>query len=212
MYLPRSFEEADPATMHAFVRTHPLATLVTMADDSLCADHIPLLLCANEDGTICLRGHVARANPVWRSIEVRPDVLAVFQDAGGYITPSWYATKAESGKVVPTWNYIAVHAAGKARTIHDPVWLHGMLTQLTGAHESPRPAPWQISDAPPDYVATQMKGIVGIEISISRMTGKWKMSQNRVLRDIVGVIAGLRALDDPPAAALAAEIERRRPR
>lgn len=210
MYLPRSFEETDLATMHDFVRAHPLATLVTGADEGLCADHIPLLL-FEEGGRIFLRGHVARANPVWRSIEARPDVLAVFQDAGRYITPSWYATKAETGKVVPTWNYAAVHANGKARSIQDADWLHALLVRLTDTHESSRSQPWRLSDAPPDYVAAQLKAIVGIEIEVSRLLGKWKMSQNKLPRDIDGVIAGLRADQDPAAASMADEIERRRP-
>jgi len=211
MYLPRHFEETDPTAMHAFVGAHPLATLVTSADDGLCADHIPLLLFAAEGGKTLLRGHVARANPVWRSIEARPDVLAIFQDAGRYITPSWYATKAETGKVVPTWNYAAVHASGKAVAIHDASWLHALLTRLTQTHETPRPQPWQLSDAPADYVAAQLKAIVGIEIEVTCLAGKWKMSQNKAAPDIDGVIAGLRANADPAAAGMADEIGRRRP-
>lgn len=211
MYLPHTFEQTDPATLHAFVRAHPLATLVTSSADGLGADHIPMLLFEGEGGKTLLRGHVARANPVWRSIEAHPDVLAVFQDAGRYITPSWYATKAETGKVVPTWNYAAVHASGKATAIHEASWLHTLLTRLTDTHESSRPQPWRLSDAPADYVAAQLKAIVGIEIEVTRLVGKWKMSQNKQPRDIDGVIAGLRALDDPKAASMADEIERRRP-
>jgi len=211
MYLPRSFEETDPATIHAFVRASPLATLVTSSDDGLCADHIPLLLFEDEGGKTLLRGHVARANPVWRSIELRPDVLAVFQDAGRYITPSWYASKGDTGKVVPTWNYAAVHASGKATAIHDAPWLHALLTRLTATHEASRRLPWRVSDAPADYIAAQLKAIVGIEIEVQRIIGKWKMSQNRISRDIDGVIAGLRGLDDAQASAMAVEIERRRP-
>jgi transcriptional regulator len=194
------------------MRTHPLATLVTLAEDGLCADHIPLLVHAAGEDDILLHGHVARANPVWRSIETRADALAIFQDAGGYITPSWYATKAQTGKVVPTWNYVAVHAYGKARAIHDPAWLRGFLTRLTATHEAARPAPWQLSDAPADYVEAQLKAIVGIEITVSRLIGKWKMSQNRQPQDIDGVVAGLRAMDDPKARAMADEVEKRRPR
>lgn len=212
MYLPRSFEETDVAALHDFVRARPLATLVTIADDGLCADHIPLLLFANEGGRTLLRGHVARANPVWRSIEARPDVLAVFQDAGRYITPSWYATKSETGKVVPTWNYAAVHACGKATVVHDPSWLHVLLTQLTATHEAARPQAWHLTDAPADYVATQLRAIVGIEIDVARLTGKWKMSQNRLARDIDGVVAGLRASTEPADTSMADEIERRRSR
>lgn len=212
MYLPRAFAETDPAAIQEFVRQHPLATLVTVGDEGLCADHIPLILCEDGTGRRFLRGHVARANPVWSSIEARPDVLAVFQDAGRYITPSWYATKAQTGKVVPTWNYAAVHATGKATAIHDPAWLHALLSRLTDVHEASRPVPWQLSDAPPDYVAAQLKAIVGIEIDVVRFAGKWKMSQNRAGHDIDGVVQGLRGAGDPASLSMADEVDRRRPR
>jgi transcriptional regulator len=138
-------------------------------------------------------------------------VLAVFQDAGGYITPSWYATKMESGKVVPTWNYVAVHARGTARAVDDARWLEAFLTRLTAANESARPKPWTLGDAPADYIATQLKAIVGIEVEVAHIVGKWKASQNRLARDIDGVIAGLRERGDPDSLRMAADVEAHRP-
>ncbi len=211
MYLPRVFEETDRSTLRRFMQSHPLATLVTMAEDGPCADHVPLLA-FEENEEIVLRGHVARANPLWRQIEANSTVLVVFHDSGGYISPSWYATKAETERVVPTWNYAAVHARGKARTQHGPEWLHSFLTTLTDTFESTRTSPWKLSDAPDAYVQAQMKAIVGIEIAVNSLIGKWKMSQNRQSRDIEGVIQGLRSTQDPSSTAIADEIERRRPR
>lgn len=211
MYLPRSFEETDRDTMLRFIRSHPLATLVTMSADGFCADHVPLLVAESPHDKTVLRGHVARANPVWKNIGECADVLAVFHDPGGYITPSWYATKAETGKAVPTWNYVAVHATGKARAIHDHDWLHALLGELTAHHEATRSAPWSLSDAPKDYVDAQIRAIVGIEVRTLDLKGKWKMSQNRLPRDIDGVVEGLRCEASEAARQMAEEVERRRP-
>ena len=211
MYLPRTFEETDSAKLNDFIARHPLATLVRMNENGLCADHIPMLIEAEAAGVV-LRGHVARANPLWCDLGAGAQALAIFQDAGGYITPSWYASKRETGKVVPTWNYIAVHAYGTARAVDDAQWLREFLTRLTAAHESHRQPPWLLTDAPEDYIATQLKAIVGIELRVTRIEGKWKMSQNRLPHDIDGVIAGLRSTGDTQAAAMAAEVEARRPR
>lgn len=211
MYLPSSFHETDPETLHRFMRANPLATLVTWSEEGAYADHLPLLTFEAGDRVV-LRGHVARANPVWRQIDGNANVLVIFHDAGGYISPSWYPTKAETHRVVPTWNYAAIHARGNARTHHDAKWLHALLTRLTDAFESGRPTPWKLADAPTDYIDTQMKAIVGIEISVVTLAGKWKMSQNRQRRDVEGVVAGLRDLGDPSSAALADEVERRQPR
>jgi transcriptional regulator len=210
MYLPKSFEESDAAAKQAFIRQHPLATLITSGDEGLCADHIPMLTAANDASGLRLQGHVARANPIWQRIDERSEILAIFQDPGRYITPSWYATKSESQRVVPTWNYIAVHAYGEAMTFKDPVWLRNFLARLTEEHESGRPLPWTLSDAPHDYVTTQLAAIVGIEIRVSRLVGKWKMSQNRSPKDIDGVIAGLEETGQPCAQRMADEIRRRR--
>jgi len=211
MYLPKSFEVNDAESLQDFVAAHPLGTLIHHDAQGLCADHIPLLIARDDAGGILLQGHVARANPLWRNIESRGDVLAVFQDPGMYITPSWYASKAESGKVVPTWNYIAVHVRGVARPIDDATWLKGFLARLTDINESKRAEPWRVSDAPDDYVAMQMKAIVGIEIAVTHWIGKWKVSQNRQSRDIDGVVSGLRDVGDPAAAHMADEVSARRP-
>jgi len=211
MYLPRQFEESDAAVMHAFIGRHRLATLVTSDGGGLCANHIPMLLETESDGRTMLRGHVARANPLWRTLGAGRDALAVFQDPGLYVTPSWYPSKAEHGKVVPTWNYMAVHAHGKARAVDDALWLRAFLARLTDANEAGRERPWQISDAPEAYVSAQLKAIVGIELAIERLAGKWKVSQNRLPRDIDGVVAGLGELADPAAARMASEVEARRP-
>lgn len=212
MYLPKVFEESDAARLHEFIGRHRLATLVSTDESGLCADHIPMLVESGADGATLLRGHVARANPLWRNLATRPQVLAIFQDPGGYITPSWYATKAQSGKVVPTWNYVAVHAYGTARCIDDPEWLQAFLARLTDANESARAQPWKVTDAPSDYIAAQLKAIVGIEVCVTRMLGKWKASQNRLAQDIDGVIAGLRAQGDPDSLRMAADVAERRPR
>lgn len=212
MYLPKTFEERDAARLHEFIGRHRLATLVSTDADGLCADHIPMLVEAGADGATLLRGHVARANPLWRNLAAHPQVLAIFQDPGGYITPSWYATKAQSGKVVPTWNYVAVHVYGTARAVEDPQWLKAFLARLTDANESGRAQPWKITDAPADYIATQLEAIVGIEVRVARMQGKWKSSQNRLAQDADGVIAGLRAQGDPDSLRMAADVEARRPR
>jgi transcriptional regulator len=211
MYMPKLFEEADPAALAGFIHAHPLATLVSTDPNGLNADHIPMLL-EHEGGTAVLRGHVARANPLWRNLGAGAAALAIFQDAGSYITPAWYATKGDTGKVVPTWNYVAVHVAGTARAVDDPQWLHAFLARLTATHESGRALPWKLTDAPAEYIAAQLKAIVGIELRVMRMQGKWKMSQNRTPRDIDGVIAGLHERGDAASLHMAEEIERRRPR
>lgn len=211
MYLPKPFEENDTAAKQAFIRQHPLATVITHGSEGLCADHIPMLISATDAPGLLLQGHVARANPIWKRIDARSEILAVFQDSGRYITPSWYATKSESKRVVPTWNYIAVHGYGEAITIKDPVWLRTFLERLTDQHESGRPSPWALSDAPDDYLTTQLGAIVGIEIRVSRLLGKWKLSQNRSPKDIDGVIAGLEETQEPSALRMAHEVRKRRP-
>ncbi|MGH8664010.1 MAG: FMN-binding negative transcriptional regulator [Burkholderiales bacterium] len=212
MYLPKTFEETDAARLQEFIRRHPLATLVSNDANGLCADHIPMLAETAADGAPLLRGHVARANPLWRNLGAGAPVLAIFHDAGGYITPSWYATKAETGKVVPTWNYVAVHVQGSARAVDDPDWLQAFLTRLTSANESARAQPWKLTDAPAEFIATQLKAIVGIEVEVAHMVGKWKSSQNRVARDIDGVISGLHEHGDSDSLRMAADVEQRRPR
>ena len=174
MYLPKHFAEDDVAKMHALMRAHPLATLISHGPDGLNANHIPLLLA---DGK--LQGHVARANPLWKVGNVAGEVLVIFHGHESYISPSGYATKAEHGKVVPTWNYVAVHAYGDLRVIDDPAWIFGQISALTAANEAALPQPWAVTDAPADYIERMLGAIVGIEITITRLLGKWKVSQNQ---------------------------------
>ena len=174
MYLPKHFAEDDVAKMHALMRAHPLATLISHGPDGLNANHIPLLLA---DGK--LQGHVARANPLWKVGNVAGEVLVIFHGHESYISPSGYATKAEHGKVVPTWNYVAVHAYGDLRVIDDPAWIFGQISALTAANEAVLPQPWAVTDAPADYIERMLGAIVGIEISITHLLGKWKVSQNQ---------------------------------
>ena len=200
MYLPSHFEQHDTEALHALMREHPLATLVSLQADGPTADHVPLEFDA---ATRTLRGHVARANPLWR-VAGGQAVLAVFCGPQTYITPSWYASKAATHKVVPTWNYTVVHAHGTLQVIEDAPWLHDLVSRLTRHHESPRAQPWAVSDAPDDYVQPMLRAIVGIQIPVDRLVGKWKVSQNRSAADRQGVAQGL-ALEaqNPQAAAMA---------
>lgn len=208
MYLPRHFEETRSETLHAFVRSHPLGTLITQdRSGALQADPIPFVLDAAPDGPGTLAGHVARANPLWRETRADVDALVVFHGAQGYVSPGWYPSKAAHGKAVPTWNYIVVEARGRLRAIDDRDWLRAFVTRLTERHEARQPTPWHVSDAPPDYIESMLGAIVGIEIALSSLVGKWKASQNRDAADQAGVVAGLKANalreGDAAAAALA---------
>ncbi len=189
MYKPAHFAQDDPAALQALMHEHPLAALVRLGSDGLDADHVPLEFDAT---TRTLRGHVARANPVWREAAEQP-VLAIFRGPQAYVSPSWYPSKAEHHKVVPTWNYTVVHAHGTLRAVEDAPWVHALVSRLTDGHEAPRQAPWAVVDAPADYVQQMLRVIVGIEIAVTRLEGKWKLSQNRSEADRAGVVAGLRA-------------------
>jgi transcriptional regulator len=196
MYLPRHFAEDDPATLHALVRAHPLGTWVTRGDDvpgGITADHVPFMLDTERGPHGLLRCHVARANPVWQRVAAAPDAmsLVVFQGADAYISPSWYATKREHGKVVPTWNYATVHVHGLARVVDDAAWLRALVETLTATHEAPRAQPWAVGDAPADYVEAMLRAIVGIEIPIMSITGKWKVGQNHPAANQRGVAEAL---------------------
>ena len=198
MYLPKHFEQTDAAALEKLLREHPLATLVSSGPDGLTADHIPL---EYDAASHTLRGHVARANPLWKVAGGQP-VLAVFQGPQAYVSPSWYATKAEHHKVVPTWNYVVVHAHGELRVVDQAPWLLDLVSRLTRHHETPQVQPWAVSDAPEDYVQTMLRAIVGIEIPLTKLVGKWKMSQNRHEADRVGVARGLAAQGQEQAARL----------
>ena len=204
MYLPAHFEEKRPQVLHQLVRTHPLGLLVTLADAGLQANSIPFFLDADPaGGPGILRAHVARANPLWH--EARPEVeaLVVFQGAQAYVSPNWYPSKAAHGKVVPTWNYVMVQARGTLRAVDDAAWVHALVARLTTHHEATQAKPWAVTDAPADYVDTMTRAIVGIEITLSALIGKWKVSQNRSAADRAGVAAGLAAAGDMDSAALA---------
>jgi transcriptional regulator len=205
MYQPPAFREDRPEVQHALIRKHPLGLLITAGPAGLLANLFPFLLDAEgaEKGT--LRLHMARANPQWRELEAIEECLVVFQGPQDYVTPSWYATKRETGKVVPTWNYATVHVWGRPRVMNDDAWLRRQIEDLTDSREAQRTEPWMVSDAPDDFVAMQMRAIVGIEIPILRIEGKWKMSQNRPEADRAGVIAGFRETGDEAIAALVEE-------
>jgi len=192
MYLPPHFREDRLEVQHDLIRTHPLGLVVTAGPGGLMANAIPFLLdpAASEKGT--LRGHLARANPQLRELAAAGECLIVFQGPQEYITPSWYATKRETGKVVPTWNFVMVHVWGRAAVIEDAGWLRRQIGDLTRSREQARAVPWSVADAPESFVAAQTKGIVGVEIAIARIEGKWKVSQNRPAADRAGVVAGLR--------------------
>jgi transcriptional regulator len=201
MYCPAHFAETDIAALHTLIRERPLATLVTMGEGGLAADQIPLLLETAADGAPVLRGHVARANPLWTTLRSEIDALAVFHGPEAYITPSWYPTKREHGKAVPTWNYTVVHARGPLRVIQEADWLRRQIDTLTQQQESAFAEPWAVSDAPDEYIEKMLAAIVGIEIAITSLEGKRKASQNQPAGNRAGVVAGLCDLGRPDAAA-----------
>ena len=209
MYVPKHFDQPQVEVMHALIRERPLSTLVALTARGLEANHIPLLLDPEPGPFGTLRGHVARGNSLWRDFNAGIDALAVFTGPDAYITPSWYPGKKVDGKVVPTWNYVVAHAKGTIRVHDDPVWLRAHLEKLVGFNESRLPAPWKVGDAPEDYVAKMIGAIVGIEIPIRTLTGKWKMSQNRSEQDRNEVAKGLRTLGGEEKEAVASLVEPR---
>ena len=198
MYIPRFNEEKRLPVMQALIESHPLATLVTLGGSGLFATHLPLLL--EEDGSEfgTLKGHIARANAQWKDLVSTVDALAIFVGPDHYISPNWYAGKQEHGKEVPTWNYAVVHAYGPLRVIEDEQWLLRLVSRLTDVHEASTSAmPWKVTDAPADYIQAMLKAIVGVELPIRRLEGKWKASQNKTDADREGVVAGLTKLNTP---------------
>ena len=179
MYHVQNFHESDPQTLQSLIATHPLSTLITLDSEGLNANHIPLIWFDDGSEHGVLRGHVARANPLWKNFSKKLDTLAVFQGPTAYISPSWYATKAETHKAVPTYNYATVHAYGTLTVHDDAAWVLAQINALTDSQESRLAEPWQVSDAPDDYLAQNLRVIVGIELSIHRLIGKWKVSQNQ---------------------------------
>lgn len=193
MYVPAPFREERLPVLWDFVREHPFATLVTNGADGLTASHAPLLLDESVGALGILRGHLARANPQCRDLEAGRETLVIFQGPHAYVSPSWYPSKQEHGKVVPTWNYLAVHAYCAPRCFHDLERLLPLLRELTESHESGRPQPWAVDETPADYLADAARAIVGFELEIVRLEGKWKLSQNRSAEDRAGARDGLRS-------------------
>lgn len=208
MYQPPHFREDRIEVQHDLIRMHSLGLLITAGPGGLQANPIPFLIYpeGSERGT--LRAHMARGNPQWREFAAVNECLVVFQGPQQYVTPSWYPTKKETGKVVPTWNYVTVHAWGRPRAVEDAAWLRRQVNDLTNLKEGVLPAPWQVDDAPEQYLVSQFKGIVGIDIPIARIEGKWKVSQNRPEIDRVGVVAGLSAGNEDAQAMAALVAER----
>ena len=211
MYIPPSNAEHRPEVMFDYMEAHPLAALVTSSSEGMIATHLPLLVDRTRGAHGTLAGHIARANPQQRQARDGAEALVIFSAHDAYITPAFYPTKARDGKVVPTWNYVAVHAYGTLRFVSNPVELRRHLEALTSRHESSRERPWAVSDAPDDYIARQLGAIVGVEIAITRLEGKWKMSQNRSAEDVDGVIAGLEASEDAATREVAGIVRARRP-
>ncbi|MBN2679454.1 MAG: FMN-binding negative transcriptional regulator [Acidithiobacillaceae bacterium] len=191
MYCPDPFAETRPEIMRALIQRYPLATLVSVGANGLEANHIPLYLAPDEGPQPVLQGHVARANPLWRETPRNDEVLVIFQGPQHYISPSWYATKAETGKVVPTWNYAVVHAYGPLQVKDDSAWVRQQMDALTAQQENGFTMPWQVDDAPQDFTERLIQQVVGIEIPISRWMGKWKVSQNQPLCNSDSVVAHL---------------------
>jgi transcriptional regulator len=200
MYLPTAFREDSIPVLHALIRAHPLATLITSGHSGLLANLIPFTLVEGGQYGI-LRAHIAKANDQVSDLAAGSDALVLFQGPEAYITPSWYASKREHGRVVPTWNYAVVEARGTPTVTDDPAWLRKQLEHLTTMQEEQRVEPWSINDAPEPFIAGQMKAIIGIEIPIANLVGKWKVSQNRSDADRQGVAEGLRCERDDEAMA-----------
>ena len=199
MYEPPLHRKDDLQAQHALIRAQPFGLLISAGPDGLEANAVPFLIDPSASRLGTLRAHMARANGQWRALGAASEVLVVFQGPDRYISPSWYATKRETGKVVPTWNYVMVQARGRPRVIEDAGWLRTQIEDLTRSQEGARPAPWAVGDAPEDFIAMQIKAIVGVEIEIAEISGKWKVSQNRPAADREGVVAGLAAEGDAGA-------------
>lgn len=208
MYVPKHFEESRIDVLHDLILTHPFSTLVTMSSIGLNANHIPLHLIQKAGQYGKLQGHVARANPVWSDLVDDVEALVIFQGPNSYVTPSWYPTKEEHGKVVPTWNYVTVHAYGTLRVIDDPTWVRSQLESLTTHQEASFDKPWAISDAPVEFTDKMINAIVGIEILITKLIGKWKVSQNQPESNQAGVVQGLQLLGKLEATELATLVEK----
>ena len=206
MYVPQHFREDRHAVLFAAIRSAGLGTLTTLNGGRLVASHLPFVLDAEAGAQAVLYGHLARANPQWRDFDPSVEALVSFVLADAYVSPSWYPTKQETGKVVPTWNYIAVQASGPLTLVEDPEALRALVARLTGKQESGRSQSWSVDDAPDDFTAAMLRGIVGLRIEIAGLTGAWKLSQNRTTADRQGVLHGLQS-EGPQAAPVAEALE-----
>ena len=211
MYIPRHHEETRLDVLHRLIESQPLASLITLGSSGLFASHLPMVLHRSDGPNGTLRGHISLANPQWRELNPSVEALAIFSGPQHYITPSWYPEKAETGKVVPTWNYAVVHAYGPLEIIEDPAWLLNHLKTLTATHEASSPTQWQVTDAPEDFIASLSKCIVGVELPIHRIEGKWKVSQNQTERTRAAVEQGLEDLDTPESLAMRDLVAGKRP-
>jgi transcriptional regulator len=208
MYIPRANQEDRLPVLHRLIEDQPFASLITVGSGGLFASHIPMVL--EQNGAMgLLKCHLSRANTQWRDHSPSVEALAIFSGPQHYITPTWYPEKEDTGKVVPTWNYVVVHAYGHLKIVEDSEWLMAHLEKLTRIHEGGSAVPWKIGDAPADYIASQVKGIVGLEMTIERLEGKWKISQNRSEQDRIGVAAGLEELNTTESLAMKALVEKR---
>ena len=196
MYIPKAHEETRIDVLHELMRAHPFGCLVTLGEEGLLVNHIPFLLDTTAGKLGTLKGHVARANPLWKNFSTSLESVVVFQGPHSYVSPNWYLTKHQTGKAVPTWNYAVAHARGFPKFIEDPAWLLDMVTKLTDVHEASQQLPWKVSDAPEEFTERMLEMIVGVEIPITKIEGKWKLSQNRPKADRLGVIAGLETQGD----------------
>ena len=206
MYLPKHFEERDPERLRSFIERYPLGSLVTATESGLDANHIPFLFADTGSAAGTLHGHIARANPLWREVVGDATALVIFRGPDSFISPSWYPSKRENARVVPTWNYAVVHVHGVLRFVDDPAWVRSHVEALTREHEGKRDAPWAVTDAPADFIEKMVAAVVGIEISITQLVGKWKVSQNRSISDRVGVVEALERETVPSGTTIAALI------
>ncbi|MBX9756761.1 MAG: FMN-binding negative transcriptional regulator [Pseudomonadaceae bacterium] len=206
MYIPAAFQQHDLAQLHGLIRQQPLASLISHSAAGLQASHLPLWLAADEGEFGTLYGHFARANPQWQELAAGTEVLAIFTGAEGYISPSWYPSKAEHGKAVPTWDYQSVHAYGQIEVFEDAERLLQLLGRLTAQHENRQSQPWAITDAPRAYIDKMLRAIVGFSLPIQRLEGQWKLSQNRSTADRAGVRQALSASPQAADRALAEQM------
>jgi transcriptional regulator len=196
MYLPAHFEESRPQVLHELIARHPLGVLITHGEGGLDANHMPFEIDAAAGSQGVLRAHVARANPVWRELRDGDEVLVVFRAEHGYISPNWYPSKHELHKSVPTWNYMVAHAHGKVAVRDDERFVRGLVARLTRTHEASQPVPWKMTDSAPEFIDSMLQAIVGLEVEITRLVGKFKLGQNREARDLEGAGKALVAQGD----------------